>query len=159
MPLKSDFGKFRAEVKADVKTFQNGANKLVQKIVLTGHSMLVNASPVDTGRYKASHFFSANNPMKSSAKERDFEKKNESGARASIDKQEAKINRTRFDPFVTKSYYIVNNLQYAERLEAGHSEQARQGIYIPTGQRIEKIARQKIQQFNRIVERKMRNGR
>lgn len=78
---------------------------------------VVGESPIDTGVYKANHYVSQNEPVRTTTKNAKRDAIAE-GARIIVSNKE-----------VGTKTYVQNNLPYAEPLEFGHSEQAPLGIY------------------------------
>lgn len=95
------------------------AELVARKIALDMHSRIVERSPVDTGRFRANNSIAiGSNPGTSSM---DTDK---SGA-ATKSKAESAIQG--FE--IGQVAILYNNLQYATKLEMGHSKQAPSGVY------------------------------
>ena len=132
------------EIKGNPKQFVDNsfkktikkANKITKDIILTTYSHLVVTSPVYSGRYKRSHQFSINDKEKYSK---------------TFKGTEDKIKQTNFNVIKDKNYMLSNNVDYAERLEAGYSKKAPNGIYLPTFNKMKVYIKKKLNQFEKEI--------
>jgi len=98
--------------------FDNWAIELVQGTLFSMTSRIVKESPVDTGRFRNNWFASIGRPITGTT-----EKVDRTGASA--------INRAgKIVEALDKgeTFYLANNLPYAQRLEYGYSDQAPAGM-------------------------------
>jgi len=95
--------------------------KLQQRVVSFVNAGVINKSPVDTGAFQNNWTITLNQPIAGTIKQEDALPPTPPASAAKL----AKI-----EPF--SNVWINNNLVYAERLEAGHSQQAPNGIVAPT---------------------------
>ena len=145
MGFNTDFAKFKREFLQEQREIEALGKELIKESVMTGYSLVVDQSPVDTGRYKASHVFGTNKPGKGQAKDGLSEAQYDSIA----DETEKAIDNKRF-PFKSAQYFINNNLIYAPEIEAGHSkDKAPNGVYAPVSTFIQRKVDAKINEFNR----------
>ena len=87
------------------------AEKVVRKIALDMHSRIVERSPVDTGRFRANNSVSI-------------------GGNPGTTTTETGISKPNVDGFqIGQVVFLYNNLEYAMKLEMGHSKQAPSGVY------------------------------
>jgi hypothetical protein len=105
--------KWANKVTVDIKQF----TKLVAFKV---HDRIVERTPVDTGRARASWTIVAGETADTSVAPPDFAGGPEAGISAARSKQG--------NVQLAHSYVIANNLPYIERLENGHSKQAPAGM-------------------------------
>lgn len=100
---------------------------MIKGFALTCYRNIIMASPVDTGRFRASHIVSINEPYYtvtiagSMMIDLSTEQLIENAKRTMDVKHKGKL----------RSIYIQTNLPYAEALENGHSKQASAGVYGP----------------------------
>jgi hypothetical protein len=100
-------------------------NVVVKKAVLDIARSVIRKSPVDTGRFKGNWQLGVNS---SPSGERDANDSSALGtARDSGPAMAQVIEKLPAQP-LGNSYYITNNLPYAQALEDGHSQQAPQGM-------------------------------
>jgi hypothetical protein len=107
--------------------------KLHRAVTLDVLRGVIFRSPVDTGRFRSNWQVSRNAPIVASIEPQQLGSKGDQGANAEPASQvfqRENENVARIEPF-TRSF-VQNNLPYAERLEAGHSQQAPNGIVAPT---------------------------
>jgi len=121
--ITSNFSDFFKGFESNIKELEEQQNKDAVKIVLYAHNRVVVGSPKDTGRYQASHAISINTITSWTAPE--GKSKGEYEAMAS---SEARV-LSNINVKKTKAVFIQNNLDYAEAIEDGHSDQAAQGVY------------------------------
>ena len=108
------------------KKAPESAEKTVRKIVLAGGGMLIKASPVKDGFFRA-NWYPATNAI---------------STEVNATQKNAKLRQ----PLAFKLGDMVtwaNNMPYAKRLESGWSKQAPQGIVAPTKRRLENMLRGK----------------
>ena len=87
------------------------AEKVVRKIALDMHSRIVERSPVDTGRFRANNSVSI-------------------GGNPGTTTTDTGIPNPNVDGFqIGQVVFLYNNLEYAMKLEMGHSKQAPSGVY------------------------------
>ncbi len=113
------------ELFADV--IEEDIDNTARGFALTCYRNIILASPVDTGRFRASHIVSVNEPYYtvtvagSMMIDLSPEQLIEFARRAVNVKHKGKL----------RSIYIQTNVPYAEALENGHSKQASAGVYGP----------------------------
>ncbi|WP_345873049.1 hypothetical protein [Shewanella algae] len=107
---------FMDEVEKKIDGFQ-------KKIAIEALQMVVTGSPIDKGAYRGSHIVSINDVDLSYS----LEVVDKSG-RETINKGTSEITSAKL---VFKEIVIQSNMPYGESLEAGHSQQAPQGVYGP----------------------------
>jgi hypothetical protein len=93
-----------------------------KKIAFDLHAGVVKRSPVDTGRFRANWDLTAGAPSQMIDEMPDL-KKGDAISPPTMPEVQAKEG---------ESYFIINNLPYAEPLEHGHSNQAPAGMVEPT---------------------------
>jgi hypothetical protein len=122
--IKSDMDEFMKEITIELDDFERDAEDVIKKSILISHGTITTLSPVDSGRYKGSHFISKGIESNDIAPDG---KTNYSG-----DVAERAGEARRVKPKLeTMSWFVTNNLEYAEALEGGHSDQAPNGVYTP----------------------------
>ena len=134
--IKSNAKQFMKEISIELDNFERDAENVIKEAVLITHGTVTTLSPVDTGRYKASHFIS-----KGQESDKVVSDGADYGGETEKRKKEAESVKPKLESI---SWYVTNNLEYSEALEGGHSQQAPNGVYAPA----HIIARQAI---NRIV--------
>ncbi|MDX1353086.1 MAG: hypothetical protein R3254_08740 [Thiomicrorhabdus sp.] len=133
------------------KHFEEDAKELQKDVVLTAFGFLATpannrfGSPVDKGRYIASHQFEST-PQTDSAPDGLTEAQYE-GIKES---NRSDIKGKTFD-FKNATFYIANNVAYAEALEAGRSPQApgQNAIYGKAEKLTQKYVRQEIAKLSK----------
>ena len=114
---------FNGDVNQWIEQVERGLNDVVQIFGEKVHAALVDASPVDTGRFKANMQITANKPPLYALNQYDKD-----GA-----KTKAEGRRTLYALLhgggAVKSLYFSNMLIYANALEYGHSKQAPAGVF------------------------------
>jgi len=108
---------------AFVNVVQADLRKKRNRIAAEALQLVVQHSPVDTGAFRGSHRVSVDAPDTGY----DLAQADESG-QATVQAGLAVI-ATANQPF--QAVTVQTNLPYAEKLEAGHSDQAEHGIYRP----------------------------
>lgn len=109
MSFKKDFAKFKEKTDRKVNAvFRTASLVLFGKIIIR--------TPVDTGRLRANWQASLNNPKKSQVESTDKKR--------GIDE----ANRVAKHLDSNDSFYLTNNLPYAEAIENGWSGQAPKGM-------------------------------
>jgi len=98
-------------------------------------------SPVDTGRFKGSHFLSVDELEFQPLQDGRERAQNEAEANERMQSAEAELGAIEKIPGGGTSIFITNNLPYAGALEHGHSQQAPQGVYAVAEQRAQKNIR------------------
>lgn len=118
---------FEASLKKFGDSIGVGVATVVKKITLETFTGIVQKTPVDTGRARASWVISLETPGQSPGIPENA-KFSESAATAKASGQLSKVNQIK--PFST--VFISNNLPYIEVLEDGSSKQAPQGMVAVT---------------------------
>ena len=102
-------------------------DNIAKGFALTCYRNIIMASPVDTGRFRASHILSINEPY--------YTVTVAGSMMISLSPDQLVENAKRALNVTHKgklrSIYIQTNVPYAEALENGHSKQASAGIYGP----------------------------
>lgn len=111
---------FINEIAVEIDNFERDAEKVIKESVISAHGTIVTLSPVDTGRYKASNYISER------VESNEVTSENEN-FNAKIEEQTKNVE----GKLENISYFITNNLEYAESIEGGHSQQAPNGVYAP----------------------------
>lgn len=110
-----------------------------KKVAFDLYAQIIQKTPVDTGRARASWNISVNNPDPSVAPEMD-KSKNSDGKKLkrgdSLTGIEAGKNISLLESNLEDPIYITNNLDYIEYLEGGSSEQAPAGMVMLSVQAI-----------------------
>lgn len=139
MPMTSNFPQFEASVIAAL----NGRRaEFFTTCKELGIEMLRRAmlrSPVDSGRYRASHVLTIDEEGTYIAPERE---PGSGGERGQIDAEALNKGVQVMASAELKDgtiIYLTNNLVYAQRLEEGHSGQAPEGVYALTRQEMQEI--------------------
>jgi len=107
-----------------VNVVQADLRKKRNQIAAEALQLVVNGSPVDTGAFRGSHRVSVDGPDYGF----DAAQTDKPPSQATIEAGLAVI-ATANQPFQT--VIVQTNLPYAEKLEAGNSDQAEHGIYRP----------------------------
>lgn len=94
-----------------LKQVDRNVNAIIKKTVFDFQSAIIKDSPVDTGRFRANWQVSFNQPIDSEIENTDTSKK----GRDTYNRNGILINNNKV-PF---TYWIQNNLDYAEKLEFG----------------------------------------
>jgi len=120
--MANNMNAFLKEVQAEFKAFEKDSEDLTLKTVLFAHGEIVSASPKDTGRYAASNIISQIITSNEVA---------EDGNDLAYNLAKADKEKNKVKPKLSNvSWFISNNLDYVEAIEAGHSqEQAPNGVY------------------------------
>lgn len=108
--FRSDFAKFVALAKGN-------ANLVVRKVAIGLSTSVIQKSPVDTGRFRGNWFTGYSMPTE--VTDRTDITGNGSIARATATALKLNMGDT---------FWLVNNLPYAQRLEYGYSQQAPAGM-------------------------------
>ncbi len=141
MALKHNMTSFMRETEREIKKELAKQESKAKTIVLTAHDMIINASPVDTGYFRANNFLTVDKTTDltlADGKDNYF---------AEVDKAVSEANRKIKNLKFHKisSITIQNNVVYGDKLESGHhSKQAPRGVYGVTEQRIKPLLNQKI---------------
>lgn len=106
MSFASDLNNFTVKL-------ENGSHKTVKEITFQALKMIIEETPVDTGRAKSNWYINPNIP----SKEVDWDKKT-----PNITEEMSKVNGKE------KVIYITNNLPYIMRLEHGWSRKRPAGM-------------------------------
>ena len=127
---------FIKDINVEIDNFEQDAAQVIGASVLATHGTLVSMSPVDSGRYKNSHYISKGKPS-------------EEVSGDNFDGQ-AEAQKDRVKPRLeSASYFISNNLDYALALEGGHSTQAPSGVYAPGANVAKRIINKLVARLNR----------
>lgn len=106
---------------------EDDIDNMVKGFALTCYRNIIMASPVDTGRFRASHIVSINEPY--------YTVTVAGSMMIDLSPEQLIANAQRALKGAGKgklrSIYIQTNVPYAEALENGHSKQASAGIYGP----------------------------
>lgn len=113
--FEADLEKFAEDIDAEIQT-------VIRKVVIALHDKIVERTPVDTGRARASWGIEEDTP---GSFEQDEDYFNPSGADSDAKLAQAEVRRD-FDPYTI--FWIFNNLPYILALEYGHSTQAPTGM-------------------------------
>lgn len=129
--ITADVNKFNAAIQefARLKT-EEEALLIVRKVVIDAYSRIVDRTPVDTGRARASWQFGFNTEPGGKVPEGDY--------KAMIAGIVAE-NVAKIEAAPAAVWYIANHLDYIEALEAGWSKQAPAGMVSLT---LRELARQ-----------------
>ena len=100
-----------------------------RKVVLDFFAAVIDRSPVDTGRYRASHTAQFGTPDESVAPEQP--KAKGGNPRAVLAPARARFDIPNAGWEGLGVVWVGNHLPYAERLEDGHSQQQPEGVYFP----------------------------
>lgn len=123
---------FTAQIGAFVEKAKGNIDLVVRKIALEMFSRVIQKSPVDTGRFKG-NWQVAIGSIPAGTLQLD-----DKAGTATM----AKVTAATLSLEAGQVIYLVNNLEYAQALEYGHSKQA------PSG-----MVRLTISEFNAVVER------
>lgn len=111
-------GPFELQIRAFAEKAKNNADLVVRKVLLDVWTELVMRSPVDTGRFRASWLYGAGTMPR--------------GVAAQTGSTESPVAAPSAPDFAGAgmggTFFVVNNLPYAYRLETGHSKQAPSGL-------------------------------
>ena len=105
---------FALDLSKAIEKVQEKSGVAVKRITLELFKLVIEKSPVDTGRFRANWNVSLNSPDKTTTKDTD----DSSRGKPSVDKMEDKIISYSFKD---QSVYLCNSLPYAVRLEDGWS--------------------------------------
>lgn len=106
-------------------------SQIVRATVLRLFGKIIQISPVDTGAYRASHQIRNHEPAEGEGVIKSAYKQGENKAAAkswATEKANGSVRGWTWHPG-DGSVWIFNNVPYAYRLEEGHSDQAKVGIY------------------------------
>lgn len=115
---------FRADIDKFMGATEESLSKALRRTALRIHRDVIRASPVDTGRFRASWIASVDTPSDKVAAEGEHS--------APAENIEGTVEHD-------STIFIVNNVDYATRLEQGTSKQAPAGIIYPLEPRMRKI--------------------
>ena len=150
MPAKSDFDKFKVDLKKIEKKMRQDIADTKAWAAITYYSLIASIPVIDTGRYRASHQLELTRRSDSAA-----EGKTRSAYETEQAQQEQIVDNYRFD-FKSGTFYIANNTEYSEILEAGRvgnkgSLKAPDGVYGVSYNRFEPMLRKKMAQLSKKV--------
>ena len=129
--VTNDVGRFNKALAEIVRLkTEEEALLIVKKVVIDAYARIVDRTPVDTGRARASWQFGINTEPQGKVPEGDY--------RSQIAGIVAE-NVSEIEAAPTAVWFIANNLDYIEALEAGWSKQAPAGMVSLT---LREIARQ-----------------
>jgi len=119
--------------------------KIAREIIFSTYTYMVYISPVDTGRYRASHEINIGS-LNTSGKTLITPKCTLHNAATSITKAKSVVDQIKKGWGNQKKFtvYISNSVAYAWKLEMGHSKQAPKGIYVLGRERAIKLWRQAV---------------
>lgn len=141
--VKTDFQNFKKEFSNIQKAWGEEIKEAKSWATVTYYSLVVNASPVLSGRYKASHQLEFTESAESAPEGlTDAQYSNEQ------EKEEIKIKAASFSSD-NQTWYIANNVQYSEVLESGRSRKAPSGIYGPQFNKFEPMLRKKMSELSK----------
>lgn len=141
---------------SNIKDFLRDTNKKIEKelekqqsegkkIIIEAHQSVINLSPYDTSYFKANHFLSVNRPIKKTLLKSDEVVKQKGFYESTVNDLISGTESTvlGLNLFKVNTIYIQNNLDYADRLEAGWSSQS-SAMYGKTEQKIKRLLNQRI---------------
>lgn len=114
---------FHGNIDKWIERVENGLDDVLQIFGEKVHGALVDAAPVDTGRFKANMQITANKPPLYALNDYD---RDGSDTKASGKRQ---LYALLHGGGAVKSLYFSNMLIYANALEYGHSKQAPAGVF------------------------------
>lgn len=124
----SNFDQFLKETIAQAKEEEEKAKSKANSIILGAYDGIINESPVDTGLFRSSNLITYNKTTDEAPNEPSEQR---------IERQKDIIDKVKYNSGDTIT--IQNNSVYGNRLEAGYSKQAPNGIYQPVEDRIQQI--------------------
>lgn len=128
--FRSDFAKFVAKAKGN-------ASQVVRKVCIGLSTSVIKKSPVDTGRFRGNWFAGYSMPT-------EITDRTDISGGGSIEAATAtalKLN-------MGDTFYLVNNLPYAQRLEYGYSTQAPSGMVRISVTEFETFVHNAVQELN-----------
>lgn len=125
--IKHNFNQAADALSRQLKKSIKKIDASAAEIVLTGYNMLVDRSPVDTGRFRASHLMTLNTETDATAPAGSTQ--TAYTAQIQKNKLSASSKLSSFSLQKAKKIVIQNNLEYAQAIENGHSDQAPRGVY------------------------------
>ena len=131
--MTSNIKQFLKDTEKEIKKQLEEQESFGKKIVLKTYSDITSESAVDTGLFKSSHFITFNAPTQEIPTTPND---------ARIIAQQA-VLATR-SLFKVSSVHISNRLKYAEKLEAGHSQQQAPALYGRAEERARLLLNQRI---------------
>jgi len=123
--LTSNIAQFLKDTDAKIKAEVKKQDAEAKKILTDAYSLITNNSPVDTGQFVANNIVTINRTTSKVLEEASSKSEAVLEANSLIDGLNTKKDFT---------FVIQNNLPYADKLEAGHSSQAKAGVYGVTEQ-------------------------
>lgn len=132
MAIRSNVGEVLMDLSRWIEEHERRKWDGVRAVAIQALADIMELSPVDTGRFRASHFLSIGEASGQTAPEAGG-----FGDAASARIHEATSTLAGMVPAPSVQIFIVNNLPYAWSLENGHSKQAPAGVYAVTAVRAE----------------------
>lgn len=130
--LKRSFSNLSKQIK--------GANEeIVKRIIVNTHNQIIVNSPVDSGIYRASNFVQEGTTGQSMAESPD-----------SLSDRINEAENIEIEIKGGKQYEFYNNLPYAGPIEAGHSDQAPEGVYSPAADQVAKFIRKNQDEYKKV---------
>lgn len=121
---------FGAQIELFVKNVRTRQKTIVKKIVLDLFRVIVNRSPVRTGRYRSGHQIDLNGMSSSSLLTFKVSKSGKARVTIPSASQTTMGAMQKMSAFeLGQTVFIYNNIEYAIALEQGRSRQAPEGIY------------------------------
>lgn len=126
-PIRHNFKAALKGLEKDFGLFEQRKSQLVRAVALGVHRDITQRSPVDEGRFRASHYMTTGEPSAQTATDgQSFEAQAEANIGDGTATVAAAIGRRMPRKL---DIWIANNLPYAMRLEDGWSKQAPNGVY------------------------------
>lgn len=136
--ITHNFGEAMRDLTAQFKARDTENLRMVKSVPLQAMADIQRMSPVDTGRFRASHNLSINEMDETVQPDKQSNSENNARAKEQFENAQSEIGAI---PDLKRklTIWICNNLPYAYSLEMGHSMQAPNGIYAIARQRAENL--------------------
>ncbi|MCE5229009.1 hypothetical protein LLG95_05370 [bacterium] len=136
--ITHNFGEAMRDLTAQFKARDAQNLRLVKTVPIQAMADIQRMSPVDTGRFRASHNLSMDEMDDSIQPDKQTSSENNARAKEQLVNAQSEIGAI---PDLKRklTIWICNNLPYAYSLEMGHSKQAPNGIYAIARQRAENL--------------------
>jgi hypothetical protein len=138
MPIQHNFHEVQAHLQQLFAQHEQGKLKMVRTVVVQAYADIERISPVDQGRYRASHSMTISDPKSRDASGEQSKSAYSALARQNMADVQAKMEAIQQLPQFMQ-IFVVNTLPYANRLEHGWSQQAPSGVYTIAAQRAERL--------------------
>ena len=129
MAIKHNYSQFIASVKIDVKKRELQDVETVKRLAFETFTDIINRGPVDTGLFRSAHALTITAPSVVKPKVIRRSAGTSGPLTTATREAQAKTSLAFIKTLESRRIFITNNLDYAQTLEHGHSDQAPNGVY------------------------------